>query len=298
MTSRIELVIIALIILCVGALAAEESEYSTLFKKAQGLAYNGSLREANLTYENVLILCDENLARNSDDAQAWHDRGLALFYMELMDAADESFNKSIDILNRTIEGNPEGAADAWLLMAQNYEALSMPEAAIRAYDKVTETNSSNALGAWIRKSDLLVPVGAYNESVEAFDKAAELMPGKPLRMNVIWKEENTTFRLDCWEGKDGVYRVSIGRYNTSNQKYDSFVNIMDEKSYAICPMAKGIYPFDIGGRSGLQWVRGGTRSCCYCSSLSICNVGWCSNIECPYQKSGCCANMQSSSCCD
>jgi len=290
MNMRIVLVVIALAMLWAGALAAEKSEYSAWFEKAQELTNNGSLREANLTHENVLMLCDESLARNPDDAQVWHDRGLALAYLGKREAANESFSRSIEILNRTIEGNPEGAADAWWLMGQDYELSSMPEAALRAYDKVTETNSSKALGAWIRISDLLLQQLAYNESVKAFDMAAKLMPDKVERINMSLKEENSSIALHIWGGNGGIYRMTIGRYNESSQEYDHTIQMTMDVVYASSPMAKILYPFNLGARI----------YCCYCyvpwgGVFTNCASGYCPNF-CPYTKRGCCAWMLPPSC--
>ncbi len=83
--------------------------------------------------------------------------------------ATRSFEKSVEILNQSIDENPKDA-EAWCSRPITWIS-GQSESALEAYDKVIELNSSKAIGAWIRKSDILLgQMGRYDESIMAFDK--------------------------------------------------------------------------------------------------------------------------------
>jgi tetratricopeptide (TPR) repeat protein len=205
---------------------------------AQVLSYLNQKNESLEAFQKALDLTNETLKQNPNDAGAWQSRGIALASLGRDYEATRSFEKSVEILNQSIDENPKDA-EAWWLKADNLDILGQSESALEAYDKVIELNSSKAIGAWIRKSDVLLgQMGRYDESVRAFDKATDLMAvnsNTTTLSHAFFSEENgSSTILNTWTSGGRILRVSFGRYNNSAQDYDLFLKVDSDyiKSFA------------------------------------------------------------------
>ncbi len=195
--------------MCVSAVAQEMSA-SDWFKKSQDLDRNGSYNESVQAYYKALNLTNETLKKNPNDADAWQTKGLILERLYRTDDAAIAFGRATDL-------NPK-FAEAWLhkgkvldLVAnrlQGQERTNTFEAAIRAYDKAIEINP-NYGEAWEDKGYSLSSLATfnknlskYNESLNAFDKAIELIPANDTRNLAL-----------AWDGRANTL---VGLGNTLN----------------------------------------------------------------------------------
>jgi tetratricopeptide (TPR) repeat protein len=121
--------------------------------------------------------------------------------------------------------NPKDS-DAWWLKAENLDNLGRSEAALEAYDRVIDLNSSKVLGAWIRKSDIFVSLGEYNESVEAFDCALNLLPteDKQSVMNLWWTKGISVYH-NAWIADGQIIRITSAWYNESSGNFENIMLI-------------------------------------------------------------------------
>jgi tetratricopeptide (TPR) repeat protein len=208
-----------------SALQTDPGNYSVWIDRAWNLEYLGRFNESVESYQKALDLIDEILKKDPKNIDAWKMQGTALAYLGQYDDAIKSYEKAIELSDQTLEKNPRDA-EAWWHKAESLEILGKSMAAINAYNKVIELNSSKAIGAWIRKADLL----EYNDSVEAFDRATELMPnGAGRRLESVWIENNTYILINLWGDREQILRVSIGRYNETYNSYDHILK-MNSKS--------------------------------------------------------------------
>ena len=215
--------------------------------KAQILTYLGKHIESLEAFQKALDVANGTLKKNPSDAVAWQSKGIALTSLDREDEADRSFEKSIDLLNGTLKENPRDA-ESWWLKAENLDLLGKSEAAIQSYDMVIELNSTKALGAWIRKADLFISLGKYNESADAFDSAIALIPGNNTSsvMSAMWKK-NIYIITNAWFNEGRILRVTSGWYNESSRAYEnihqidsSFTVAWQSKGRAVTPQGKSL----------------------------------------------------------
>ncbi len=217
--------------------------------------------EAIKAYERTLEIVNETLEAYPQDAGAWMNRGAALASLGQGGSANESYKEALEIYNKSIEENSENAS-AWWLNAETLETMGKSDAALQAYDKVIELNSSNVVGAWIRKSDIHFSKNEQNESMQAFDKAVELLSNDTggiasesglnitenqfvsMRSGIYdrritslqrdnhtgfseagWRDGNITLRINAWWHKGQILRVSFNRYNESSKSFDYYMQI-------------------------------------------------------------------------
>lgn len=192
--------------------------------KAQVLSDTNLKNESLEAFQKALDLADEILKQNPQDAGAWQSQGIALASLGRDKEAAKSFEKSVEILNQSIETNPHDA-EAWWLKADSMDILGQSEGALEAYDRVIELNSSKAAGAWIRKSDILVSSGKYNESLDAFDNATKLMAANDISIFNSWWGDGTTVTNSAWFYNGQILRASSGWYNRSSHAYENVLQI-------------------------------------------------------------------------
>jgi len=185
-------------------------------------------KESMEAYQKALDVVDELLKNDPRDIKSWQNRGIVMVNLGRDMEAVESYEKAIEILNGSIEKNP-GDAEAWWLKGESLEILGRHEAAIQAYDKVIELNSTKGVGAWIRKAEILFTQPRdYNQSLQAFDKAVELMPNGSRNMNSVWNVNESSIFVNVWRDADQIIRVSIGKQNKSTGDYDQVLEILSE----------------------------------------------------------------------
>jgi len=183
MKARFAIVLVAMVMICVTTLAQENTAQGW-YKKGQDLDRNGFHNESVQAYYKALNLTNETLKKNPKDVVAWQTSGLVLESLDRTDEAAKAFDKAIEL-------NPQ-CAEAWLHKGmalylitnrlQGQERNKTFEDAVKAYDKAIEINP-NYGEAWEDKGYSLGSLASFsknlskfNESLNAFDKAIELIP--------------------------------------------------------------------------------------------------------------------------
>ncbi len=210
--AKITLALMALTMLCACALSQESAE--DWYSNGQELYKNGSYQEALNAY-------DEGLKMDPQNASAWHYRGLALAGMGHGVEANQSLQKAMELIDQRLQEDPEDQEALWL-RAEGIDLLGKSEEALEAYGQVAELNSSHALGAWIRESDILAALGRYNQSEESFSRAMALVPSdrSESQLGFQRRSENSFIFTKAWLINGQIHRVSIGLYNISSKSFD------------------------------------------------------------------------------
>jgi len=226
--TRSALVLIALAALCSYALA-QEMTAENLYKKGHEMYENGSYQEAVEAY-------DQGLKMDPKNASAWHYRGMALASMGRGVEANQSLQKSIELLDQMLQEDPKDSEALWL-RAEGMDLLGRSEEALEGYGLVAELNSSHALAARIRESDILAAFGRYNQSAEAFSIAMALVPANQSqsRLEFQWQRENAPMFTKAWLIDGQIHRVSIGLYNISSQSYEEIQPIHPSEGFGFEP---------------------------------------------------------------
>jgi len=164
----------------------------------------------------VSMLCVSAMAQE-DTAEDWYKKGIGLFHQE-------SFKGALDAFNESLKTNPQ-YFDALLYKGASLDMIAIAssgkegpvafEESLKAYDKAIELDPQNAT-VWMFKGGALDdiahsmaynfkmdwpskdPIGFFNQSIQAFDKALELEPES----------------ASAWHGK-GVTLIHLGRYEES-----------------------------------------------------------------------------------
>lgn len=240
----------AVAMLCVCVIA-QENTTDIWFKNGQELYKNES-------YQEALKAFDDSLKIDPQNASAWHYRGLALAGMGHGVEANQSLQEAMILLDRRLQEDPEDQEALWL-RAEEMDLLGRSEEALEAYGLVAELNSSHALGAWIRKSDIEAALGRYNQSVESFSRAMALVPSIKSESQIEFhrpRENNTILFTKTWLTNGQIYRVSIGLYNVSSKSFDESEQINSDLVGALQLKGKAIDPNRHGGflmGSSLNW---------------------------------------------
>jgi tetratricopeptide (TPR) repeat protein len=241
---------LAAAVLCFCA-AAQEVPAGEWIQKGQDLYENES-------YQESLKACDEALKIDPQNASAWHYKGMSLAGMGLGLEANQSLQRSSEILDRRLQEDPEDLEALWL-RAETVDLLGRSEEALEAYSKVTELNSTHALGAWIRKSDILAALGRYNQSAESFGKAMALVPANRSQSQIEFNRlrgNNTILFTKTWLINGQIHRVSVGLYNISSKSFDEVEQINSDFVAALQLKGKAIDSNRHGGflmGSSLNW---------------------------------------------
>ena len=229
-----------------NAIQIEPQNIDAWLGKAKSLAYMDEKNESLEAFRNILNLTNETIKENPEDTSAWQSKGIALASLGREAEATDAFERSIELLNQSLLNDPKDA-EAWWLKAENLELLGRSDSALEAYDKVIELNSSEAVGAWLRKSDIFYGLpGGYNQSQDAFGEAVDLMGVNSTSFISFWYPEGDhTIILNEWMIDGQIVRVDFGRYNRSIQAYDDLVQTRSNsglfaawqsKSRAITPL--------------------------------------------------------------
>ncbi|HOO53430.1 MAG TPA: tetratricopeptide repeat protein [Methanothrix sp.] len=212
-------IILGILALLSTSVTAQEMTSEDWYKKGQEMYENGSYQEALEAYDEVLKI-------DSQNASAWHYRGMALVSMGRGVEANQSLQKAIELLDQMLQEDPKDPEALWL-RAEGMDLLGVSEEALEAYGRVEELNSSNAMAAWIRESDILAAFGRYNQSTEAFSRAMALFSANQsqLQLECQWQRENASIFTKAWIIDGQIHRVSIGMYNISSGSFDEIQQI-------------------------------------------------------------------------
>lgn len=229
---KLAFALIALLMLCTCALSRDSA--GDWYGQGQMLYKNGSYQEALSAY-------DEGLKTNPQNDSAWHYRGLALAGMGHGAEANQSIQKAIELLDQRIQEDPKDIEALWL-KAEGIDLLGRSEEALEAYGQVAELNSSHALGAMIRESDILAALGRYNQSAQAFSRAMALVPANRSQSQLGFQRqrENTFLFTKAWLINGQIHRVSNGLYNLSSKSFDEIEQINSDFVAALQLKGKAI----------------------------------------------------------
>lgn len=249
MKTRIAIAILAVAMLCFSA-ATQDDTAESWFKKGQELYKNGSYQEALSAY-------DEGLRMDPQNASAWHYRGLALAGLGHGVEANQSLQKAIELLDQRLQESPEDPEALWL-KAEGIDLLGRSMEALEAYGRVADLNSSHALDAWIRQSDILAALGRYNQSSVAFSRAMSIIPANKSESFIEFQRRsgNAILFTKAWLIDGQVHRISIGLYNVSLKSFDEIEQIDSDLVAASQLKGRAADPGRHGGflmGSSLNW---------------------------------------------
>ena len=138
--------------------------------------------------------------------------------------ANQSIQK-LGFTDQRLQENPEDQEALWL-RAEEMDLFGKSEEALEAYGRVAELNSSHALEAWIRESDILAAQGRYNQSVESFSRAMALVPANKSQSQLGFQRRSEHLYIHKALLINGqIHRVSIGLYNISSKSFDEIEQI-------------------------------------------------------------------------
>lgn len=229
---KLAFALIALLMLCTCALSRESA--GDWYSQGKMLYKNGSYQEALSAY-------NEGLKTDPQNASAWHYRGLALAGMGHGAEANQSIQKAMEHLDQRIQEDPKDIEALWL-KAEGIDLLGRSEEALEAYGQVAELNSSHALGAMIRESDILAALGRYNQSALAFGRAMALVLANRSQSQLGFQRhiENTFLFTKAWLNNGQIHRVSNGLYNLTSESFDEIEQINSDFVAALQLKGKAI----------------------------------------------------------
>ncbi|HOA69178.1 MAG TPA: tetratricopeptide repeat protein [Methanosarcina thermophila] len=177
-----------------------------LFSSTVLAVNNGEALAFQGNYEDTIKAYDKTIENNSQDSDAWYDKGVALAFQGNFEEAIKAFDKVTEI-------DPQ-LASAWYNKGVCLASLGNYEEAIKAYDKAIEINSQYSK-AWVNKGACLASLGNYEEAIKAIDKAIEIDPRDP----------------DTWYNKGSTLAFSQGNYEEAIKAYDKAIEINSGYSY-------------------------------------------------------------------
>jgi tetratricopeptide (TPR) repeat protein len=243
-SARFALAMIALSVLCVSAMA-QENTAEDWFNKGQDLFRNGCYEEAVEAYDraielepnnatfytakvpslNMLAFITNSQSKRNESLEAiekalqidpknpsaWELKGSVLSQMKKYNESLETFGKAIG----TASSSPEIAAFPWaaegyvLMQMGSYEEADLLYKKIIGLNLTGEGADSRLAEAWRGRSNALAELGEYNESLQAFDRAIEL---------------NSGIAPYAWTGKGDALRAQ-GRNHEALEAYNRGIDL-------------------------------------------------------------------------
>jgi len=214
------------------AIEMDPENASIWMGKGDTLVRMGDYNESQKIYEKSLEMADKTTRANPHDANGWFVQGELFIRIFKNDEA-------INAISRATELNPK-YAEAWYLKgaALNQKAAKLPEQeSIKTYEEAfTALNKAIELDpgygmAWSEKGYTLLCLAMFNgknfsrfnESLEAFDRAIEL----------ISAEDSRQFLALAWEGKAlafvGMSNMlnDMDRKDEARERYEEAIKACD-----------------------------------------------------------------------
>jgi tetratricopeptide (TPR) repeat protein len=128
---------------------------------------NGEALESQGNYEQAIKVFDKAIENNSQNSEAWYNKGFC--YMQLGNYAEaiKAFDKAVEIDLQYF--------NAWYNKGYSLECLGNYKEAVKAFDKAIEINSQDS-DTWYNRGTCLAHLGNYKEAEESLDKAIEIDP--------------------------------------------------------------------------------------------------------------------------
>ncbi len=117
---------------------------------------------------------DMMLSMNNNDAVAWFNKGIALFYKN-------RFNEAVSCYDMALSINPYDA-DVWSNKGLVLRKMGMVEEAIKCYDRALQINPNDA-SIWNNKAIALKAAGRVEEAINCYDSALSYNPRDPSLWN-------------------------------------------------------------------------------------------------------------------
>lgn len=108
--------------------------------------------------------------RYRGDADAWYNKGYALFERGMLTEAKDAFSRVLEI-------NP-GDTRTWVILGNVFMESCQYEEAIHAYDQVLQAIGSDP-DIWVHKGNAYLSMGKKKEARQAFDQALNIEPDHP-----------------------------------------------------------------------------------------------------------------------
>jgi len=182
--ARLALAMLALAVLCIGAVAEDENSANFWYEKSLEQYNNGSLEESLQAIDKAIEIDPEN-------ATLWSYKASSLNLAGVITQKQSAFDESLQAYDRAIELDPENTTyllwKGFALRQAVYgphgqERNQIFEEAIRTFDRALEIDPKFA-DAWTGKGviydDLATfnnDLALYNDSLAAYEKAIELTP--------------------------------------------------------------------------------------------------------------------------
>jgi tetratricopeptide (TPR) repeat protein len=226
------------------AIEMDPENASIWMGKGDTLVRMGDYNESQKIYEKSLEMADKTTRANPQDAKGWFVQGELLQKQSKYDEAIKAFDKAIEADPKYAEAwYRKGAVlyfGAWVQPKQ--DIVKTLEESLEALNKAIELNPEYGV-AWSEKGYVLSSLAdpnidhvlsspanlnagleRYNESLEAFDRAIELIPA----------EESKNSLALAWDGK-ALALVGMGnilkdmkRQEEASERYDEAVNACDK----------------------------------------------------------------------
>jgi len=176
------------------------------------LYYKGQYSEALKWYERAI-------ATDTNNAEAWANKGNSLIGMG-------KYEDAIDAFNRALEIDPDYDIP-WASKGSALDSLGRYKEAIECYDKALEINPNddNTLN---NKGLALYNLDRYKEAIEWYDKALEINPN----------DDNTLFNKGLALFKLGRHKEAIEWYDKALEINPNDATILNFKSAALKKLGK------------------------------------------------------------
>jgi len=155
---RAAFLLLITLIIAPSAATAIDAEASEIFFKGNQHFDAGEYEAALASYDAVLRI-------DRGYAEAWANRGAALYQLNRNSAAFRSFSRAVDL-------SPD-LVIAWEGLGNVCAALDNPEEAAACYREVVARDPTAAC-AWAALGDILLDLGMYQESQRAYEEAIAL----------------------------------------------------------------------------------------------------------------------------
>jgi tetratricopeptide (TPR) repeat protein len=175
-----------------GEITEDEKIIESIMGKATMFYYSGD-------YDKSLLTFDIATDTKPDYADAWNNKGVALFKLGRLEEALQTYNKAIAIKPVLHE--------AWYNKGVTLAALDRREEALEAYNKAIEIKPDDA-EAWANKGAALDALGRLDEALKAYNKAIAIKPDLH----------------EAWYNK-GFTLAALGRREEALQAYNKAIAI-------------------------------------------------------------------------
>jgi tetratricopeptide (TPR) repeat protein len=219
---------------------SKDTDSAVSYSKANELVIKGDELRGLGRYDEAIQAYDKVIEINSNNADAWNNKGLSLIMLSRYGEAIQALDKAIEIkpnnaaawsnkgcaldgLGRydeamqasdiAIENDPK-LTNALIVKGTVLHHLGRDDEALEAYDIAIAIDPKSA-DAWGNKGNVLGRLGRYDEAIKALDKATEIKPNN----------SNAWGNYAIAWGNKGVSLIMLGRYDEAIKALDKALEI-------------------------------------------------------------------------